>query len=92
MNQPGLFSKRPSTVEAWQWDGGPETAVLICDWIGSNGGFAEPHPYENHLILWGSEESAPVKPTDWVIRDKFGEFWPLGDDIFPGVYASLLEH
>ena len=86
--QPGLFNKRPGTVEAWQWDGGEETAVLICEWVESNGGFAEPHPYEQLLVL---PDADAVKPGDWVIRDKFGEFWPLGNDVFPAVYQSLVQ-
>lgn len=90
--QPALYAKRPGVVEAWQWDGGPETAVLICDWIESNGGFANPyeHPYEKAIIL--GDKIAPVKPGDWVIRDKFGDFWPLGNDVFPGVYMSMVDH
>lgn len=89
MNAPGLFAKRPSTVEAWQWNGGPETAVLICEWVESKGGFAKPHPNEDLLVL--GDNIAPVRPTDWVVRDKFGEFWPLTDDVFPAVYSSLFE-
>lgn len=89
MMAPALFAKRPGTVEAWQWDGGPETAVLICEWIESNGGFADPHPYEQELIL--GDNVAAVKPTDWVVRDKFGDFWPLANDVFPGVYMSLVQ-
>lgn len=88
MTSPGLFRRRPSTVEAWQWDGGDEVAVLICDWIESNGGYAAPHPHEPLIVL--GDQTAPAKPGDWIVRDKFGEFWPIGEDIFPSVYESLL--
>lgn len=88
MTRPGVYEKRTSTVEAWQWDGGPETAHLICEWIESNGGFAEPHPHEDFLVL--GNDIDVVNPHDWVVRDKFGEFWPLPATIFPAVYKSLL--
>jgi hypothetical protein len=87
VTRPGVYAKRPSTVEAWQWDGTDECAALITDWIESNRGFAEKHPHEDLIILGNDVDS--VKPTDWVIRDKFGEFWPLPAVIFPAVYASL---
>lgn len=87
MNNPQIFLKRTSTVEAWQWDGTPECADLIVNWIDQHDGFA--HYIEEHNLI-AMHETADVTPTDWVVRDKFGEFWPLGADIFPAVYASLL--
>lgn len=88
MNCPGVYEKRASTVEAWQWDGSSECGHLIVEWIEDNGGFAALHPYEDKIIL--GDNVAPVTPGDWVIRDKFTEFWPIGDDIFPAVYKSIL--
>lgn len=83
-----MFKRTPDTVEAWQWDGGAEVAELICDWVENYGGFADVHPYE-HLIVFGNDV-APAKPGDWIVRDKFGEFWPVGEDIFPALYENLL--
>lgn len=88
MTGPGLFSVRPATVEAWQWDGSAEVAELISDWVESNGGFASPHPYEQ-MILFG-DWIAPAKPGDWIIRDIFGDFWPMDAKLFPGAYAQLV--
>lgn len=88
MKCPGVYEKRASTVEAWQWDGDPACAELICEWIEDNGGFAAPHTHENLIVL--GDNIAPVNPGDWVIRDKFNEFWPIGDDLFPAVYKSIL--
>lgn len=90
MTSPRLFAKRPSTVEAWEWDGTPECADLIVDWIIENGGpLAYLHPHEPLIIL--GDDIAPVVANDWVVRDKFGEFWPLAGDVFPAVYRSLVE-
>jgi len=89
VNRPKIVEQRVSHAEAWLWDGGPETADLIVDWIETNGGFASLHPYENVIVL--GDEVAPVKPGEWVVRDKFNEFWPLPADVFEASYRTLLD-
>lgn len=80
---------RPATVEAWQWDGSAEAAELITDWIIDNDGpLAYKHPYENVIVIDG--ETVTAKPTDWIVRDKFNDFWPLDENLFPGAYAQLV--
>lgn len=88
MTSPQVFVKRPVTHEAWQWDGSPECADLITDWVDTGGGYAYLHPYEQ-LIVFGNDVS-PAKPGDWIIRDQFNDFWPIGEDMFPAVYSRLL--
>lgn len=88
MIRPGVFRKRPATIEAWHWDGSAECGELIADWVESNGGFAALGPAVNRIYL--GPDIFPVQPGDWVIRDKFGDFWPLDDVTFPAVYESLL--
>lgn len=87
MNRPKVVELRVSHAEAWQWDGGDECAALIVDWIESNGSFASVHPYQSLIIL--GDDAAPVKPGEWVVRDKFNEFWPLPDDVFLATYKTL---
>jgi hypothetical protein len=84
--RPQIATKRPSTVEAWFWDGGDETADLIVDWIESNKGFAARHPHEPFIIL--GKDIDVLRPKHWVIRDQFNEFWPLDDTTFRAVYKS----
>lgn len=88
MTGPKIAELRHSHAEAWQWDGGPEAAALIVDWIESNGGFASVHPYQPLIVL--GEEIAPVKPGEWIVRDKFNEFWPLDDGVFHATYRTSL--
>lgn len=85
-----MFTPRPSTVEAWYWDGGEETADLIVDWIIESGGpIAYLHPNENLIVI--GDDIAPARPGDWIVRDKFRDFWPLADDYFQATYRGLVE-
>lgn len=86
MSNPIIARKRPTTVEAWYWDGRDDTADVIVDWIESNKGFAEKHPNEALIVLGDQIEA--VKPHHWVVRDQFGDFYPLPDGIFRTVYAT----
>lgn len=89
MSQPRLFRKRPTTIEAWQWDGTDECAALIVDWIIDNAGpLAYKHPHEPLIIF--DDETAAAQPGDWIIRDQFNDFWPIEDALFPGAYEALL--
>lgn len=94
MSNPRLFAKRPSTVEAWQWDGTPECADLIIDWVINSGGPVDTylHPNENLIILGQTTQTAPAKPDDWIVRDKFNEFWPIEPALFRVAYDNLLPH
>lgn len=78
----------PTTVESWQWDGTGVQSVHIVEWIRQNGGHAERHPYDNRIVLGDDYDS--VIPGDWVIRDKFGEFFPLRDADYRATYQSVL--
>lgn len=94
--RPVVATKRPATVEAWQWDGSKECADLIVDWIvganidqvGRPRNYQDAHlrPNENVIVLGDGYES--VKPGQVVIRDQFNDFWPLPKDIYDTVYSS----
>lgn len=86
---PRLFEKRKSTVEAWHWTGDRAEGELIVDWMlnSSRNGLPYVHPHEDLIII--SEDAAAVVPGQWIVRDKYNEFWPLDDDVFHSVYASL---
>lgn len=93
---PMVGTNRPATVEFWYWDGSKEQAKLIADWVNSSTGTheAEVHPYESLIVLdphappgYGA---APVQVGQWVVRDQFGDFFPLPNDIFQATYARLV--
>lgn len=89
MNAPRVVLKRVAHAEAWQWDGSVECADLISNWVESNGGYAALHPYEP-IIVFGND-IAPASAGDWIIRDRFNEFWPLADNYFQATYKCLSE-
>lgn len=89
MTGPVIATKKPTTVEAWRWDGTDEVATLICEWINSNPKtlcLAEKHPHEQFIVL--GYEYDTVKPGEWVIRDQFNDYFPLPDHVFRAVYDS----
>lgn len=90
--KPQLFTVRPATVEAWQWDGSAEVADLIVDWVIDSGGPLDTylHPYENLIVLGKTTQIAPAKSGDWIVHDSFGDFWPMDEKLFPGAYSQLV--
>lgn len=76
----------PTTVEAWQWDGSAEQGALIVGWIIDGERWAMPHPYEDRIILDHNVDA--VKPGQWVIRDKYGDFWPISDADYRATFQS----
>jgi hypothetical protein len=87
--KPVVAAAKPATVEAWKWDGTKEQGRLIVDWMEASGTPAYLHPYEN-LIVPDIQYSTAIKPGEWVVRDKFCDFFPLPDDIYRATYASPL--
>jgi hypothetical protein len=92
---PVLWRKRPATVMAWHWDGTPEAATLIVDWVNThNFHEAEKHPHENIILIDPKAPPTmsvePLKPKMWLIKDTFGDFYPLPDDVFRATYEHLV--
>lgn len=86
---PIVAKKRPDTVEAWYWDGRPETGVLIEEWINSNPKTQTVADYrEEDGIIALDRQVEYVKPLHWVVRDKFNDYWPLPNDVFMAVYET----
>ena len=91
---PLLAIKRPETVEAWYWDGEDKTADALCEWVNSASGghTADKHPHENLIVIDAKQPPslsvAPLKPGEVLVRDRFGDFWPLPADVFRAAYQS----
>lgn len=83
---PLIARKKPTTVEAWVWDGSDDQADRIVNWVEEAGGYASKHPYEKILIVGADAEG--VAPTDVVVRDQFNDFWRLPRRIFDTVYEG----
>jgi hypothetical protein len=102
---PHRFRKKPVVIEAALWDGGPEDATLIIDWVLEHGGTAR---YHNDLVDFGHDVMPGDKPVhdefiaidtlegamkaragDFIIRGVRGEFYPCKPAIFASTYERV---
>lgn len=93
---PTKYRKRPVVIEAMQWDGTPEGATLIIDWVLANGGTATyscspehgctPELGAHWLTIRTLEGDMRAQDGWWVLRGIAGEFYPHDPEIFPNAY------
>ena len=107
-NKPQRFTKKPVTIEAIQFTGGPASATPIVNWILENGHTAR---WDEAHEGWESEDGVygyPAKPEqlqidtlegtmfatpgDWIIKGVQGEFYPCKPDIFEATYESARQY
>ena len=96
---PAWYQKKPISIQATQWTGGPQAADPIINWILTNAGTAtwtEQHdadpngeyPAEPECIrIRTLEGTMRALPGDWIIRGVNGEFYPCKPDIFTKTYT-----
>lgn len=105
MTTPRSFRKKPVVIQAMQWNGGPDTASPVIDWIltGDRGAsWTEAHegfepedgedgyPAEPECIRINTlEGTMRALPGDWIIRGVQGEFYPCKPDIFQVTYDEV---
>ena len=82
------YRKKPVTVEAVQWDGTPEDATPIINWILDTGERAA-HWDEGRIYINTLEGTMAAEPGDYVIRGVAGEFYPCKPDIFEATYEPV---
>lgn len=94
------FRKRPVVIEAVKFDGGPESATPIIDWILMNGSTARWRDsaeayqgvnaghtgWDEALSIDTLEGTIHASPGDWIIKGVKGEFYPCKPDIFEATY------
>lgn len=85
-NSPGRYTKKPITIEAWQWDGTPQSATLIIDWLLTHDHTARWNPHTG-LFIDTLEGTMRADPGDWVARGIHGEFYPIKNAIFRETYG-----
>jgi hypothetical protein len=75
MTAPGRYTKRPITIDAYQFTGGPEQATAVIDWVLAHGGTARYHetePPRLHSVSCRCDGRGiipgRVYVEDWVIR------------------------
>lgn len=87
------YRKKPVVIEAIQFDGTPERATEIIDWVIAGGHTAkmESLACAGDVPPWGVfiytlEGTMAAGRDDWVIRGVQGEFYPCKPDIFAATY------
>lgn len=97
-HQPIRATKKPVTIEAIQWDGTPEGAVPVIDWVLANGGSATyacigdecTGTAVGHNITVITLEGPMQAGEDWwIIKGVEGEFYPCKDSVFRKSYDVL---
>lgn len=97
MNEPRKYRKLPVEVEAMQFDGTPESATAIINWVLSHGGRARwvcvdspcfgdaPHVLQIDTL----EGTMTATAMSHVIRGVKDEFYPCQPDIFNTTYEVV---
>ena len=82
------YRKRPSVVQAMQWDGTADGAARIVDWVLANDGTAR---YQEPLIAITTVDSIGyVSAGDWIVRGVTGtDYYPCRDEIFRSTYEGV---
>lgn len=89
---PQRFRKKPVVVEAMLWDGTPEGAIPIVDWVlgheGATASWTEPYPaHPGGIKIHTLEGDMLASPGDWIIKGTRGEFYPCK----PGPFADTFD-
>lgn len=83
------WRKKPVIIDAAQWDGTPEGATPLIDWmLGAGERSARFHNGVDDLCIEIDtlEGTITASPGDWIIRGVQGEFYPCKPDIFEATY------
>lgn len=90
------YRKRPVEIEARQWDGTPQAADPIIDWILTAGSTARYScngdtctPDAHTIAIDTLEGTMHASPGDWIIRGVQDEFYPCKPDIFTATYEPV---
>lgn len=89
------FRKKPTTVEAKQWDGTDKGAHDLRTWTANGFEFPKWGGGTNHYaLLWVKESGVwcRVYPGGWIVCEPTGTgFYPITEDIFAESYELIGE-
>lgn len=88
------YRKKPIEVEARNWDGTTEGALLIIEWVTSHGGaiasaFRPEFQGRHTLAVKTLEGRMHAAPGWWIIRGVVGEFYPCDPEVFAATYEVV---
>lgn len=82
-----MYRKKPVVIEARQFDGTPQCARDLFEWIGACVGHTQ--PAGGHLVtltIHTLEGDHRADPGDWIIRGVSDEHYPCKPAIFAATY------
>lgn len=87
MAEPRRFRRRPTAVQAMQYDGTMDTQRTIVNWAnGKVSGWFDGIYVLRVVTLHGE---VTCKPGDWVVRSVTrGDFWPVDEQTFRDTYVD----
>ena len=100
MNPSQRYTKKPVTIDAAHWDGTPEGAIPIIDWILRFDGTARWHEeyiyldvneyvtVPTHIAINTLEGTVRADHGDYVIKGVKDEFYPIKAEIFAATYET----
>ncbi|WP_419833721.1 hypothetical protein [Endozoicomonas atrinae] len=82
------FKKKPVIIDAVQWNGDDDLAVLIAtEWMDDKSKETLiTHDGNDSLFIETLEGEMEAKVGDWIIRGVAGELYPCKPDIFEAIY------
>jgi len=86
------YRRKPIEIEAMRFDGTPEDAAPIIDWIrrhqpaDTTVQFKDGTSYAGSIVLTGASGASAVFDTGWIIRDEHGIFCYARPDVFEATY------
>ncbi len=92
----GRYRKKPVVIDAMRWDGGPEEATIVIDWVIEFEGTARYHEatddVSESIYVDTLDATAVLSPGDWMVRGVQGEFYPCKPDIFESTYEPEITY
>lgn len=94
----GTYRKKPAVVHAVQYDGVPENANQVVNWIIENGGTAryqtswisrDGSTIDNVIVIDSIDGTQIAGPEWWVINDPENGFATVKNDIFAATYEVV---
>jgi hypothetical protein len=86
VTEPRFFAKKRIVVQAMQWNGTPEEAQSIVEWIGRPATY---HPPVDRIFIQTLEGIMHASAGDWIIQGVQGEFYPCKPGIFSATYDEV---
>ena len=86
-NEPKIYLRRPSTVEAVKFDGDAEAQLAVLNWIVGMGGNADANWSLGGLDLLTDTGMVNVQPGEvYILRGERGNFYPAPASEFDLLY------